>query len=179
MTLKPIYPKCSYHERHPVVCIPCFATNCHHCLSWRGIGWALSLPTHRVLSQWVILASPCIGMLLLLCVVCVSSTNVNMHSNSSTMASSWCLPSLDLNLGLILQRASCATYRRGPHTLHHERLSTDKARSRTMQRHWDDLTRIAQQELTLSIFHTIRSLIMLVFITSHLVYYSTMTSLDL
>jgi len=48
-----------------------------------------------------------------------------------------------------------------------------------MQRHWDDLKRIAQQELTLSIFHTIRSLIRLVFITSHLVYYSTMTSLDL
>jgi len=48
-----------------------------------------------------------------------------------------------------------------------------------MQRHWDDLKLIAQQELTLLIFHTIRSLIRLVFITSHLVYYSTMTSLDL
>jgi len=47
------------------------------------------------------------------------------------------------------------------------------------QRHWDDLKSIAQQELTLSIFHTIRSLIRLVFITSHLIYYSTMTSLDL
>jgi len=63
--------------------------------------------------------------------------------------------------------------------LHHERLSTDEARSRTMQWHWDDLKRIAQQELTLSTFHTMRSLIRLVFIASHLVYYSTMTSLDL
>jgi len=54
-----------------------------------------------------------------------------------------------------------------------------EARSWTMQRYWDDLKRLAQQELTLSIFHTIRSLIRLVFITSHLVYYSTMTSLDL
>jgi len=43
----------------------------------------------------------------------------------------------------------------------------------------DDLTWIAQQELTFSIHHTIRSLTRLVFITSHLVYYSTMTSLDL
>jgi len=66
-----------------------------------------------------------------------------------------------------------------PCTLLHERLSTDSARLRTMQRHWDDLKSIAQQELTLSIFHTVRSLIRLVFITSHLVYYSTMTSLDL
>jgi len=48
-----------------------------------------------------------------------------------------------------------------------------------MQRHWDDLKSIAQQELTLSIFHTIRSLIRLVFTISHLVYYWTMTSLDL
>jgi len=48
-----------------------------------------------------------------------------------------------------------------------------------MQWHWDDLKSITQQELTLSIFHTIRSLLRLVFITSHLVYYSTMTSLDL
>jgi len=48
-----------------------------------------------------------------------------------------------------------------------------------MERHWDDLKSIAQQELTLSIFHTIRSLIRLVFITSHFVYYSTMTILDL
>jgi len=77
------------------------------------------------------------------------------------------------------QWASCATYGRDPYTLHHERLSTDEARSWTMQRHWDDLNRIAQQELTLLIFHTIRSLIRLVFITLHLVYYSTMTSLDL
>jgi len=77
------------------------------------------------------------------------------------------------------QRASCATFRRDPYTLLHERLPTDSARSRTMQRHWDDLKSIAQQELTLSIFHTMLSLIRLVFITSHLVYYSTMTSLDL
>jgi len=77
------------------------------------------------------------------------------------------------------ERASCATYGRGPYTLHHERLFTDEARSWMMQRHWDDLKRIAQQELTLSTFHTIRSLIRLVFITSHLVYHSTMTSLDL
>jgi len=77
------------------------------------------------------------------------------------------------------QRASCETYGRDPCTLLHERLSTDSARSRTTQRHWDDLNSIAQQELTLSIFHTILSLIRLVFITSHLVYYSTMTSLDL
>jgi len=48
-----------------------------------------------------------------------------------------------------------------------------------MQRHWDDLKSIGQQELTLLIFHTTRSLIRLVFITSHLAYYSTMTSLDL
>ena len=48
-----------------------------------------------------------------------------------------------------------------------------------MQLHWDDLKRLAQQELTLSIFHAVRSLIRLVFIASHLVYYSTMTSLDL
>jgi len=34
------------------------------------------------------------------------------------------------------QRASCATYGRDPCTLLHERLSTDSARSRTMQRHW-------------------------------------------
>jgi len=33
------------------------------------------------------------------------------------------------------QRASCATYRRDPSTLLHERLSTDSARSQTMQRH--------------------------------------------
>jgi len=33
------------------------------------------------------------------------------------------------------QRASCATYGRDPCTLLHERLSTDSARSRTMQRH--------------------------------------------
>jgi len=77
------------------------------------------------------------------------------------------------------QQASCATYGRDPYTLLHERLSTGSARSRTMQRHWDDLKSIAQQELTLSIFHTICSLIRLVFITPHLVYYSTMTSLDL
>jgi len=77
------------------------------------------------------------------------------------------------------QRASCATYGRDPYTLLHERLSTDSAQSRTMQRHWDDLKLITQQELTLLIFHTIRSLIRLVFITSHLVYCSTMTSLDL
>jgi len=77
------------------------------------------------------------------------------------------------------QRASCATYERDQYTLLHERLSTDQARSRTMQRHWDDLKTITQQELTLSIFHTKRSLIRLVFITSHLVYYSTLTSLDL
>jgi len=70
------------------------------------------------------------------------------------------------------QRASCATYRRDPCTLLHERLSTDSARSETMQRHWDDLKSIAQQELTLSIFHAMRSLIRLVFITSHLVCYS-------
>jgi len=70
------------------------------------------------------------------------------------------------------QRASCATYRRDPYTLLHERLSTDSARSETMQQHWDDLKSIAQQELTLSIFHTILRLIRLVFITSHLVYYS-------
>jgi len=125
------------------------------------------------------------------------------------------------------QRASCATYGWDPYTLHHERLSTDEARSWTMQRHWcwmikrsicllkqisyieiistvvllanvvvvvdlsrvfhaidssytssypqahtcslwntscasnnwDDLKRLAQQELTLSIFHTMRSLI--------------------
>jgi len=79
----------------------------------------------------------------------------------------------------LCQRASCATYGRDPYTLLHERLSTDSARSQTMQWHWDDLKSIAQQELTLLIFHTIRSLIRLVFITSHLVYYSTMTSLDL
>jgi len=77
------------------------------------------------------------------------------------------------------QRASCATYRRDPCTLLHERLSTDSARSWTMQRHWDDLKSIAQQELTLSTFHAAHSLIRLVFITSHLVCYSTMTSLDL
>jgi len=80
---------------------------------------------------------------------------------------------------LVCQRASCATYGRDPYTLHHERLSTDEAQLWTMQRHWDDLKRIAQQELTLSIFHAIHSLIRLVFITSHLIYYSTMTSLDL
>jgi len=79
----------------------------------------------------------------------------------------------------VCQRASCATYRQDPYTLLHERLSTDPTRSWTMQRHWDDLKPIAQQELTLSIFHTVRSLIRLVFITSHLVYYSTMTSLAL
>jgi len=77
------------------------------------------------------------------------------------------------------QRASCATYGLGPYMLRHEWLSTDEARLRTMQRHWDDLKRVAQQELTLSTFHTGRSLIRLVFITSHLVYYSTMPSLDL
>jgi len=33
------------------------------------------------------------------------------------------------------QRASCATYGRDPCTLLHERLSTDSARSQTMQRH--------------------------------------------
>jgi len=77
------------------------------------------------------------------------------------------------------QRASCATYGWDPYPLLHERLSTDSARLRTMQLHWDDLKSIAQQELTLSIFHTMRSLIKVVFITSHLVYYSTMTSLDL
>jgi len=37
--------------------------------------------------------------------------------------------------GEICQRASCATYGRDPCTLLHERLSTDSARSRTMQRH--------------------------------------------
>jgi len=77
------------------------------------------------------------------------------------------------------QRASCATYRQDPCTLLHERLPADSARSQTMQRHWDDLKSIAQQELTLSIFHAMRSLIRLVFITSHLAHYSTMTSLDL
>jgi len=66
-----------------------------------------------------------------------------------------------------------------PYTLHHERLSADEARSQTMQQHWDDLKRLAQQELTLSMFHTKRSLIRLVFVTSHLACYSTMTSLDL
>jgi len=35
----------------------------------------------------------------------------------------------------ICQRASCATYGRDPCTLLHERLSTDSARSQTMQRH--------------------------------------------
>jgi len=64
------------------------------------------------------------------------------------------------------QRASCATCRRDPHTLHCERLSTDDARSWTMQQHWDDLKRIAQQELTLWTFHTMRSLIRLVFVAS-------------
>jgi len=48
-----------------------------------------------------------------------------------------------------------------------------------MQQHWDDLKSMAQQELTLSIFHTICSLIRLVFVASDLVYYSTMTSIDL
>ena len=48
-----------------------------------------------------------------------------------------------------------------------------------MQRYWDDLTRIAQQELTLSTHHNIHSLIRLVFIASHRVCYLTMTSLDL
>jgi len=62
------------------------------------------------------------------------------------------------------QWASCATYGRDPCTLHHERLSTDEARSWTMQQHWDDLKRVAQQELTLSIFHAARSLIRLVFV---------------
>jgi len=79
----------------------------------------------------------------------------------------------------LCQRASCATCRRDPCALLHERLSADSARSRTMQRHWDDLKSIAQQQLTLSTFHTVRSLIRLVFVTSHLVCYSTMTSLDL
>jgi len=79
----------------------------------------------------------------------------------------------------ICQRASCATCGRDPHTLHHEWLSTDETRSRTMQRHWDDLKRLTQQELTLSTFHTMRSLIGLAFIASHLVCHSTMTSLDL
>jgi len=77
------------------------------------------------------------------------------------------------------QWASCATCGRDSYTLLHEQLSTDSARSQTMQRHWDDLKSIAQQELTLSTFHAVRSLIRLVFITSHLAYYSTMTSLDL
>jgi len=79
----------------------------------------------------------------------------------------------------ICQRASCATYGRDQYTLYHKRLSTDEARSWMIQRHWNDLKRIAQQEPTLSIFHTICSLIRLVFIASHLVYYSTTTSLDL
>jgi len=77
------------------------------------------------------------------------------------------------------QWASCATYRRDPYTLLHERLSADSAQSQTMQRHWDDLKSITQQELTLSTFHAIRSLIGLVFVASHLVYCLTMTSLDL
>ena len=77
------------------------------------------------------------------------------------------------------QRASSATYRWDSCTFHHVRLSTDEVRLWTMQLHWDDLTRVSQKELTLSIFHTIRSPIRLVFITSHLVYYSTMTSIDL
>jgi len=38
-------------------------------------------------------------------------------------------------LGYTCQRASCATYRRDPCTLLHERLSTDSARSQTMHRH--------------------------------------------
>jgi len=37
--------------------------------------------------------------------------------------------------GTVCQRASCATYGRDPCTLLHERLSTDSARSQTMQRH--------------------------------------------
>jgi len=80
---------------------------------------------------------------------------------------------------MICPWASCATCGRDPCTLLHERLSADPAWSRTMQRHWDDLKSIAQQELTLLIFHTVRSLIRLVFIASHLVCYSTITSLDL
>jgi len=50
------------------------------------------------------------------------------------------------------QRASCATYCWDACTFHHKRLSTDEARSWTMQRHWDDLKRVPQQELTLSFF---------------------------
>ena len=74
------------------------------------------------------------------------------------------------------QRASCATCSRDPFALHHERLSADEARSWTMQRHWDDPTRVAEQELTFSTFRTTRSLVRLVFVASHLVCCLTMTS---
>jgi len=77
------------------------------------------------------------------------------------------------------QRASCATCGRDPCTLRHERPSADEARSRTMQPHWDDLKRLAQQELALSTFRTVRGPIGLVFVASHLACCSTMTSLDL
>jgi len=40
-----------------------------------------------------------------------------------------------ISLGNICQRASCATYSRDSCTFYHERLSTDKARLWTMQRH--------------------------------------------
>jgi len=74
---------------------------------------------------------------------------------------------------------SCATCGRAPCMLHHEQLSADEAQLRTMQRRWDDLTRVAQQELTLSTFRAARSLIGLVFVASHLVCCSTMTNPDL
>ena len=50
------------------------------------------------------------------------------------------------------QQASCVTYSWDSCMFHHERLSADEAQSWTMQRHWVDLKRVAQQELTLSIF---------------------------
>jgi len=64
-------------------------------------------------------------------------------------------------------------------TFYHEWLSVDAAQSWAMQRHSDVLTRVAQQELTLLMHHAVRSLIGLVFVASHLVFYVTMTSLDL